>query len=88
MVTAYIWVAGVEVFQMWLSENAASSQDSDHIHLSIARGSCRQRVLDATFPLGAVTQALFHMKLLKVRFFYFSVMGMFLCLVTVITDGL
>lgn len=53
MATAYIWVAGVEVFQMWLSENATSSQASDHIHLSIARGSCSQRVLDVTFPLGA-----------------------------------
>lgn len=28
-----------------------------------------------------VTQSFFHVKLLKVRFFYFGLMGMFLCLV-------
>lgn len=57
---------------MWLSENATSSQASDHIHLSIARGSCRQRVLDVTFPLGACDPGSVPYEVIKGEVFLFQ----------------
>lgn len=56
---------------MCLSENVASSQTSDHIHLGITRGSCRQRVLDAMFPLGACDPVFVPCEVIKGEVFLF-----------------